>query len=144
MKPVSKVGCLNRSANRCALKHQLSEYHWNLKMTPDPQVSIPVSCITECVASIMSPGGGGQSDQNCDYQCEANGGCRVKYVGTADYSFIYISISIYLMYLTIYLSRYVGPSRPGQLSGSCFPQSFGGSCSGTPPECRDCIDVLNC
>merc|ERR1712045_905243 len=84
-------------------------------------------CKQVCVAAVGTPlefednsrpsSGGGQSDRNCDYQCEANGGCRVKYVG---------------------------PSRPSQLSGSCFPQSFGGSCSGTPPECRDCIDVLNC
>merc|ERR1711884_545121 len=78
-----------------------------------PVVGIPL----EFEDNSRPSSGGGQSDRNCDYQCEANGGCRVKYVG---------------------------PSRPGQLSGSCFPQSFGGSCSGTPPECRDCIDVLNC
>ena len=23
-------------------------------------------------------------------------------------------------------------------SGSCFPAAFGGACSGTPPECREC------
>ena len=25
--------------------------------------------------------------------------------------------------------------------GSCFPPSFGGSCSGTPEDCQDCLDV---
>ena len=29
-------------------------------------------------------------------------------------------------------------------SGSCFPQSFGGDCSGTPPECEDCNRVVYC
>ena len=28
--------------------------------------------------------------------------------------------------------------------GSCFPQSFGGSCSGTPSECQDCNNAINC
>merc|ERR1711910_241481 len=57
------------------------------------------------------------SGDDCDYRCEPNGSCTVTYVG---------------------------PSRPGQLSGSCFPDSFGGSCSGTPPECRDCNKVRTC
>ena len=54
---------------------------------------------------------------DCDYKCNANGGCTVKYVG---------------------------PPRAGKISGSCFPQSFGGSCSGTPRECQDCNNVLTC
>merc|ERR1712154_609323 len=29
-------------------------------------------------------------------------------------------------------------------SGSCFSQSFGGGCSGTPRGCQDCNRVLNC
>ena len=32
----------------------------------------------------------------------------------------------------------------GLTSGSCFPQDFGGSCSGTPSQCSDCNRVLNC
>ena len=39
---------------------------------------------------------------------------------------------------------YVGPSRPGKTSGSCFPHSYGGECSGTPPECSNCNNVLTC
>merc|ERR1712179_902929 len=38
--------------------------------------------------------GGSKSDRNCKYECQSNGGCKVTYIG---------------------------PSRPGQLSGSCFP-----------------------
>ena len=40
--------------------------------------------------------------------------------------------------------RYTGPPRGGPTSGSCFPPSFGGSCSGTPPECLDCNKALDC
>ena len=60
---------------------------------------------------------GSKTGRNCSYKCQSNGGCEVTYIG---------------------------PSRPGQTSGSCFPQSFGGSCSGTPPECQDCKRALNC
>ena len=28
--------------------------------------------------------------------------------------------------------------------GSCFPSSFGGECSGTPPECKECKEELAC
>ena len=55
--------------------------------------------------------------QVCDYQCKPNGGCDVTYVG---------------------------PSRPGKHQGSCFPDDFGGSCSGTPNECHHCNQVLSC
>ena len=40
--------------------------------------------------------------------------------------------------------QYTGPPRDGATSGSCFPPSFGGSCSGTPPECQDCSKALEC
>merc|ERR1712202_108125 len=40
--------------------------------------------------------------------------------------------------------RYVGPSRGGRIQGSCFPRSFGGSCSGTPSECCDCNEAIQC
>ena len=40
--------------------------------------------------------------------------------------------------------RYTGPPRGGPTSGSCFPPLFGGSCSGTPPECLDCNKALDC
>ena len=53
----------------------------------------------------------------CDYECQSTGGCNV---------------------------RYTGPPRGGPTSGSCFPPLFGGSCSGTPPECIDCNKVLDC
>ena len=60
--------------------------------------------------------------RNCDYKCNPSGtkgdrGCTV---------------------------RYIGPNRPGQISGSCFPNSFGGSCPGTPPECQDCNKAIFC
>ena len=53
----------------------------------------------------------------CDYSCSSGGGCTVKYTG---------------------------PPRSGPISGSCFSASFGGSCSGTPPECQDCNVALTC
>ena len=31
----------------------------------------------------------------------------------------------------------------GPVLGSCFPPSFGGSCSGTPENCKECLDVCN-
>ena len=34
--------------------------------------------------------------------------------------------------------------RSGNTQGSCFAASFGGRCSGTPPECQDCNRVKNC
>ena len=55
--------------------------------------------------------------EECDYQCKPNGGCTVTYVG---------------------------PSRPGKHQGICFPDEFGGSCSGTPNECDQCNRVLSC
>ena len=57
------------------------------------------------------------SSKVCDYQCTPTGGCNVTYVG---------------------------PSRPGKRSGSCYPDDFGGSCSGTPDECQNCNQVLSC
>merc|ERR1711953_1411984 len=59
----------------------------------------------------------GPSNSNCSYYCSNNGGCVVDYVG---------------------------PSRPGKTSGSCFPHSYGGGCGGTPPECSNCNTVLTC
>ena len=53
----------------------------------------------------------------CDYECQSSGGCNV---------------------------RYTGPPRGGPTTGSCFPPLFGGSCSGTPPECLDCNKALDC
>ena len=53
----------------------------------------------------------------CDYTCTDKGGCK---------------------------TTYVGPSRPGKTSGSCFPRAFGGRCSGIPPECSDCNRVITC
>ena len=54
---------------------------------------------------------------SCNYRCGNDGGCEV---------------------------HYTGPPRRGQIMGSCFPPSYGGSCSGTPRECNDCNKVLNC
>ena len=34
--------------------------------------------------------------------------------------------------------------RRGKTQGSCFPDSFGGSCSGTPRECQDCNRAISC
>merc|ERR1712156_1229748 len=32
----------------------------------------------------------------------------------------------------------------GGTMGSCFPRDFGGSCSGTPRQCQDCNQAINC
>merc|ERR1712180_45483 len=32
----------------------------------------------------------------------------------------------------------------GGTLGSCFPRDFGGSCSGTPRQCQDCNQAINC
>ena len=40
--------------------------------------------------------------------------------------------------------RYTGPPRAGSNEGSCDPQSYGGGCSGTPAECRNCNQELTC
>ena len=57
------------------------------------------------------------NNDQCDYECQSSGGCNVKYTG---------------------------PPRGGPTSGSCFPPLFGGSCTGTPPECLDCNKALDC
>ena len=63
-----------------------------------------------------------KTTRNCDYKCDPSGtkGDRKCTV------------------------RYIGPNRPGQTSGSCFPGSFGGGCSGTPRECQDCNKAIFC
>ena len=53
----------------------------------------------------------------CDYRCTPGGGCDVAWVG---------------------------PPRAGKTKGSCFPDSFGGQCSGTPGECLPCNQAINC
>ena len=61
-----------------------------------------------------------ESDLNsseCSYSCRPSGGCRVQYVGAP---------------------------RGGPTLGSCFPPDFGGSCTGTPPECLHCNLALDC
>ena len=61
-----------------------------------------------------------ESDLNsseCSYSCRPSGGCRVQYVGAP---------------------------RGGPTLGSCFPPDFGGSCTGTPPECLQCNLALDC
>ena len=55
--------------------------------------------------------------ENCMYNCTDGGGCTVQYKG---------------------------PPRGGPTFGSCFSSTFGGSCSGTPPECKKCKDALKC
>merc|ERR1712173_261246 len=35
-------------------------------------------------------------------------------------------------------------ARLGGTMGSCFSQRFGGACSGTPRDCYDCNQVINC
>ena len=56
-------------------------------------------------------------EEDCHYECIHNGSCHVTYVG---------------------------PPRTGRTQGSCFPRSFGGSCSGTPAECIDCNLKITC
>jgi len=56
--------------------------------------------------------------KDCRYRCKSDGTCRVTYTG---------------------------PSlRSGPLEGGCFADSYGGDCSGTPPECQDCNKVISC
>jgi len=58
-----------------------------------------------------------QSDDLCKYSCSSRGGCSVTYVG---------------------------PPRSGKTQGSCFPQTSGGSCHGTPSGCKDCNTAIQC
>ena len=51
-------------------------------------------------------------DDRCVYTCRANRGCSVKIV--------------------------TNRAIDGSVMGSCFPPSFGGSCSGIPQRCQDC------
>jgi len=60
---------------------------------------------------------GGSLAATCKYECEQTGGCTAKYSG---------------------------PPRSGNTIGSCFSAFFGGGCSGTPPECEDCKDAIQC
>jgi hypothetical protein len=56
-----------------------------------------------------------KGDDKCIYTCRIDKGCSVK----------------------------ISSNHPinGPISGSCFPPSFGGSCSGIPDDCKECIDV---
>ena len=56
--------------------------------------------------------------QKCRYICKSDGGCRVKFESDSAFS--------------------------GKSAGSCFSDSFGGSCSGTPTKCSDCNQKVNC
>ena len=58
-----------------------------------------------------------EDEANCEYECKENGSCRTSYVG---------------------------PSRAGNTSGSCFPKRFGGKCQGIPKECQECNKVRSC
>jgi len=58
-----------------------------------------------------------QSIGPCNYKCTRNGSCKVKFTG---------------------------PARGGPTAGSCFPRSFGGTCSGIPAECQPCNNILSC
>ena len=56
-----------------------------------------------------------KGDDKCIYSCRENKGCSVK----------------------------ISSNHPinGPTLGSCFPPSFGGSCSGIPDDCKKCLDV---
>merc|ERR1739844_870098 len=56
--------------------------------------------------------------QECRYTCKNDGGCRVKFESDSSFS--------------------------GASGGSCFPDSFGGSCIGTPSKCSDCNRKVSC
>ena len=66
------------------------------------------------VALLVVAGAGAEL---CRYSCTEGGGCSVQYTG---------------------------PPRSGPTLGSCFPPSFGGACSGVPPECEECTKQLDC
>merc|ERR1712042_229596 len=51
------------------------------------------------------------SNEECEYECRSNGGCR---------------------------------TIKGLTLGSCFPDSFGGGCSGIPEGCAKCNEVKDC
>ena len=40
--------------------------------------------------------------------------------------------------------QYTRPPRGGATFGSCFLPDLGGSCSGTPPESKDCKFAVSC
>lgn len=62
------------------------------------------------------------SSQVCDYKCTKTGGCTVTYVGPPRACPVVASCH----------------------AGACFPDEYGGSCSGTPPECQDCNQAISC
>ena len=91
--------------------------------------------------------------RNCDYTCERNGGCKVTYVGPPRAGRTQVRLS--------WIKNFHPPSHKYYgfvtklplkldllfcclLQGSCFPRDFGGSCSGTPRECQDCNQAINC
>jgi len=90
------------------------------------QINIQICGRSVCDQNNNGGGGGGissspqSSSGDCSYRCTAGGGCEVDYVG---------------------------PSRGSGVSstkGSCFPRSFGGGCSGTPRQCRNCNQEISC
>ena len=77
-------------------------------------------------------GEGAGGSELCAYGCKARGGCTVRYTGPPrggpSIGDFISTITKIVTKITIYDYN----------QGSCFPAAFGGSCSGTPPECRDC------
>jgi len=84
------------------------------------QCNLEITCKSEGGYKGDSDGGkkdesdGGKTD--CKYSC-SYGGCTVSYVG---------------------------PPRVGPSSGYCYSKSGGGRCVGTPPECKNCNQAINC
>ena len=54
-------------------------------------------------------------EDTCVYTCRKDKGCSIKIVSNHPIS--------------------------GPVMGSCFPPSFGGTCSGTPVDCHECLSI---
>ena len=55
---------------------------------------------------------------DCQYTCKDDEGCTTTYSPKGTYY--------------------------GKTKGSCFPQDFGGACSGIPENCEACNEVVDC
>merc|ERR1712137_672271 len=110
--------CDDVCSSRDGKKDKL-DYFNSPKGSPPAQQSPPAS---QHRPSSDNRQTGDKTTKNCDYTCDPSGtkgdrGCTV---------------------------RYIGPPRSGNTKGSCFPDSFGGECSGTPRECQDCNKAISC
>ena len=82
--------------------------------TPKPPRSRPTN--PKPVGNSGSKGNGPVTKGDCKYTCLKNKGCQSRSTSGGD----------------------------GRTQGSCFPQSFGGTCTGIPENCQNCNEVVDC